>query len=114
MAKYNLDNFPQPQTKWADWQKVLAIALTAGLGFIIWRLITEANEARKIAQAKIAESYEKLKAAELEKAVTEKVVEQTMGQGMLNHIQEKAKAELLKDEKPPNTDGSVPFVEVPD
>jgi hypothetical protein len=110
MAKYNLDNFPQPQTKWADWQKVLAIALTAGLGFIIWRLITEANEARKIAQAKMAESYEKLKAAELEKETREKATAALTGQAMADAISQITTVAIIQAKNQPPTDGSVPSV----
>jgi uncharacterized protein HemX len=113
MARLSLDNFPQFKTEWATWQKILLIVVTAGLGFIVWYFITKAHKTKKSAQAETAETQEKLKVAEQEKAATEKVVGQTMGQGMLNFIQEKAKAELPKDEKPPNTDGSIPFVEVP-
>lgn len=44
MAKFNLDNFPQPKMGWSNGQKFALIIATLGLAALIWHLITEANE----------------------------------------------------------------------
>lgn len=86
MARLSLDNFPQPKTEWATWQKILLIAATAGLGFIVWYFITKANKTKNLAQTETAETQEKLKIAEQEKVAREKATAAFIGQPMANAI----------------------------
>jgi hypothetical protein len=53
MELHSLDNFPTPKTDWSMGQKLFVIALTLGLGFLLWRFLMKKD---KEAQAKIAES----------------------------------------------------------
>jgi hypothetical protein len=99
MELHSLDNFPTPKTDWSMGQKVFAIVLT--LGFLLWRYPMKKD---KEAQVKIAESVKQAERAKLEKSATEQAVEQTVGQGILTHVQNIVKTQLPKDENPPNTE----------
>jgi hypothetical protein len=101
MELHSLDNFPTPKTDWSMGQKVFVIALTLGLGFLIWRYVMKKD---KEAQAKIAESAKQAERAMLEKSATEQAVEQTVGQGILAHVQNIVNAKLPKDENPSDTE----------
>jgi flagellar biosynthesis component FlhA len=104
MELHSLDNFPTPKTDWSMGQKVFVIALTLGLGFLIWRYLMKKD---KEAQAKIAESAKQAERAKLEKAATEKVVEQVVGQGILTHVQNIVQTQLPKDDNPSDTEPKV-------
>jgi regulatory protein YycI of two-component signal transduction system YycFG len=101
MELHSLDNFPTPKTDWSMGQKLFVIALTLGLGFLLWRFLMKKD---KEAQAKIAESAKQAEKAMLEKSVTEKAVEQVLGQGVLTHVQNIVKTQLPKDENPSDTE----------
>jgi hypothetical protein len=109
MARLSLENFPQPKTSLTDGQKFLIIALTIGLALLIWRLITEAYKARRIAQAKMVESDEKLKAAELERVAAQMVITKAFGQETTNLFNQ-ATNTVVEDIKnqPKTDDGSTP------
>jgi hypothetical protein len=110
MARLSLDNFPEPKTEWATWQKVLLIAATAGLGYIIWYFITKAYKTKKLAQAETAVTQEKLKIAEQEKATREKATTALTGQAMANAISQITIVAMNESKNQPPTDGSVPSV----
>jgi regulatory protein YycI of two-component signal transduction system YycFG len=101
MELHSLDNFPTPKADWSMGQKVFVITLTLGLGFLIWRYVMKKNQQ---AQVKIAESAKQAERAMLEKSVTEQAVEQTVGQGILAHVQNIVNAKLPKDENPSDTE----------
>jgi hypothetical protein len=108
MAKFNLDNFPQPKTGWSNEQKFALIALTIGLAVLVWHLVTKANEAKKRAQAKMAESMEKLKIAEEEKATREKATVVVSGQAVADAINLITTLAIKEGQNPQNTEGSTP------
>ena len=107
MARLNLDNFPQSKTEWSDGQKFALIALTAGLILLIWYLVTKANEATKLAQAKMAESTEKQKAAELKNETMKKAVVAITGRETAAAINLVTDAAIKEAQNPPNTEGSI-------
>ena len=112
MAKLNLDNFPHKKGEWAAWQKALLIGLTLGGILIIWYLITEANEARKINQAKMAESDEKIRAGEIKKARLDKAIAAIHGNETVAVVNYLADVAAQEAQNPPNTEGAAPFSEV--
>jgi hypothetical protein len=105
MARLSLDNFPQPQSGWKDWHKFALIGLTVGIALFAWHWVTRADEKRKQAQAKMAESDEKLKAAEQEKAVREKTTTTLTGQAVADAINLITTVAIKKAQNPPNTEG---------
>jgi mannitol-specific phosphotransferase system IIBC component len=101
MELHSLDNFPTPKTDWSMGQKLFAIVLTLGLGFLLWRFLMKKD---KEAQAKIAESAKQAERARLEKSTTEQAVEQVVGQRILTHVQNIVNAKLPKDDNPSGTE----------
>lgn len=110
MARLSLDNFPKSSFKLTDGQKVLLVVLTLGFILLVGHLIAEANKARKIAQAKMAETQEKLKAAELERETKEKATVILAGQAMANAISQITVVAINEAKNQPPTDGSTPSV----
>jgi hypothetical protein len=106
MAKFNLDNFPQPKMGWSNGQKFALIAVTIGLAVLVWHLITMANEKRKQTQAKMAESEAMLKIAEQEKATKEKVTAALGGQALTDAINQITAVAVKEEQKKQNTEGS--------
>lgn len=112
MARLSLDNFPQPQSGWKDWHKFALIGLTIGIALVAWHFITKANEAKKLAKVKMAESEAMLKVAELEKTKREQATAAVTGHAIaaaINHITHIAVQEA---QNPQNTEGVEPFTEV--
>ena len=107
MARLNLDNFPQPKTEWSDGQKFALIALTAGLVLLIWLWVKKANEAKQLAQTKMAESDEKQRAAELKNETMKKAVAAITGQETAAVINLVTDAAIKEAQNPPNVEGSI-------
>jgi F0F1-type ATP synthase membrane subunit b/b' len=97
MELHSLDNFPTPKSEWSLGQKLFVVVFSLGIGYFIWWHFMK-KEAE--AQQKIAESAKQAERAKLEKAATEKAVEQVVGQGILTHVQNIVKTQLPKDDNP--------------
>lgn len=111
MARLSLDNFPEPKGL-SNGQKLALVVVTLGLICLVWHLVTKANEARKLAQAKMAESYEKLKIAEQEKATKEQVTTSVLGKDLadaINHIT----VTTIEAQNKQNTEGVTPSKDNP-
>ena len=109
MARLSLDNFPKSSFKLTDGQKIMLVVLTVGFILLIGHLIAEGKKARKIAQAKMAATQEKLKAAELERAAVQIVVTKAFGQETTDIFNEATNTVIEEIKNQPKTgDGATP------